>query len=209
VTDSADPAALEAEIHAACDAGDWERAATAAIDGYGDELFRFLLSLARDQGTADDAFSLLCENVWVALPRFRWESSFRTWAYALARNAWYRVLRDPHRRAERRIALSAAPSLERAAAAVRSRTATFLRTESRDRFARLRAELDPDDQALLILRVGRNLSWTEIARALADPDEVLAAPDLERRAAALRKRFQRIKDELRAKIEAAGGGEPE
>ena len=62
-------------------------AATAAIDRYGDELFRFLLSMARDQGAADDAFSLLCENLWLALPRFRWESSFRTWAYALARSA--------------------------------------------------------------------------------------------------------------------------
>ena len=33
-----------------------------------------------------DVFSALCERVWRKLPEFRWQSSFRTWAYAIARN---------------------------------------------------------------------------------------------------------------------------
>ena len=205
MTAPTDRAALEQSIRSACDEGAWERAATAAIDGYGDELLRFLLSLARDQGVADDAFSLLCEQLWLGLPGFRWTSTFRVWAYTLARHAWLRILRDPHRRAGRRVALSDAPELERAAAAVRTRTATFLRDESRDRLARLRAALDPDDQMLLVLRVGRELSWPEIARIMARDGEPSGPRDLERLAGKLRKRFQRIKDDLRAQIEAGGG----
>jgi len=207
VTGNVDPNALEEGIRAACAAADWERAATLAIEGYGDELFRFLLALARDQSGADDAFSLLSESVWRALPGFRWESSFRTWAYTLARHAWFRLLRDPHRRADRRLGLSDAPSLAQAVAAVRTRTITYLRTESRDKLEKLRATLAPEDQALLILRVGRTMAWPEIARVLADPDEPLGPGDLERRAARLRKRFQRIKDDLRAQLGTDDRGE--
>lgn len=196
MTDS-ERAVLEAQIRDAWTSGDHERAATAVIRGFGPELLRYLLSLARDEAVAQDAFSLCCESVWQALPKFRGDASFRVWAYAIARHAWFRVLRDPHRRAERRIPLSAVPSIQFAAAEVTARTAEYLRSETKDKVARLRAALAPDDQALLVLRVNRKLEWNEISRALADPGEELAAGELARRAAALRKRFQRIKDELR------------
>ena len=198
--DTDERTALEAKLRAACDAGKLAQAATAAIAGYGPEILRYLLSLTRDEVAAGEVFSQFCENLWVGLPSFRWESSFRIWAYSLARHAWFRLLRDPHRRRERRIALSDVPSVHQAAAGVRSRTATYLRTEVKDKISELRAKLDPDDQSLLILRINRKLSWTEIARVLADPDEELAAKELEKRAAALRKRFQRIKDDLRAQV---------
>jgi RNA polymerase sigma-70 factor (ECF subfamily) len=193
-------AALEAKLRAACQAGKLEQAATEAIAGYGPEILRYLLSLTRDEVAAGEVFSQFCENLWVGLPKFRWESSFRIWAYSLARHAWFRMLRDPHRRRERRIALSDVASVQQAAAGVRSRTATYLRTEVKDKISELRAKLDPDDQSLLILRINRKLSWTEIARVLADPDEDLPAKELDKRAAALRKRFQRIKDDLRAQV---------
>jgi RNA polymerase sigma-70 factor (ECF subfamily) len=200
VTEIDERAALEARIKGACEAKDLERAATDAIAGYGPEILRYLLSLTRDEVTAGEVFSQFCENLWVGLAGFRWESTFRIWAYSLARHAWFRLLRDPHRRRERRIALSDVPSMQAAAADVRSRTATYLRTETKDKIAELRAKLEPDDQSLLILRINRKLSWTEIARVLSDPNEQLAAKDLEKKAANLRKRFQRIKDDLRAQV---------
>jgi RNA polymerase sigma-70 factor (ECF subfamily) len=83
---------------------------------------------------------------------------------------------------------------------VRSRTAEYLRSETKDKVDAIRAKLAPDDQSLLVLRVNRGLGWNDIARALAEPDEVLADKELVRRAAALRKRFQRLKDELRAAV---------
>jgi RNA polymerase sigma-70 factor (ECF subfamily) len=198
--DNPERAALEAKIRTACEKKQLEQAATDAIAGYGPEILRYLLSLTRDEVAAGEVFSQFCENLWVGLAKFRWESSFRVWAYALARHAWARLLRDPHRRRERRVALSDMPSVHEAANAVRSRTATFLRTEVKDKVAELRAKLDPDDQSLLILRINRKLAWSEIARVLADPDEELPAKELEKRAAALRKRFQRIKDDLRAQV---------
>jgi RNA polymerase sigma-70 factor (ECF subfamily) len=200
VTEIDDRAALEAKIRASSDQQKFEQAATDAIAGYGPEILRYLLSLTRDEVSAGEVFSQFCENLWVGLPKFRWESSFRIWAYSLARHAWFRMLRDPHRRRERRIALSDVPSMQQAAADVRSRTATYLKTATKDKIAELRAKLAPDDQSLLILRINRKLSWTEIARVLADPDEALAAKELEKRAANLRKRFQRIKDDLRAQV---------
>lgn len=55
--------------------------------------------------------------------------------------------------------LSAAPDLADAAEAVRTRTAEYLRTEVKDRIAKLRDSLDPEDRTLLILRVDRKLGW--------------------------------------------------
>jgi RNA polymerase sigma-70 factor (ECF subfamily) len=193
--DADDRAAIEQEVRAAWNAKDFEAASTAIVAKLGPEILRYLHALSRDDASAGDAFSQFCENVWLGLPKFRGESTFRVWAYALARHAWYRVLRDPHRRA-RKMPLSAVPSVELAAAEVRARTAEYLRSETKDKLAELRASLDADDQSLLILRLNRGLEWNEIARALADPDEQLDGAELSKRAASLRKRFQRIKDEL-------------
>jgi len=75
-----------------------------------------------------------------------------------------------------------------------------MRTETRTRLSMLRDSLDPDDRTLLILRVDRRMPWRDIAEVLTDPAE--PAP-LERRAAALRKRFERLKLELREQLLAA------
>jgi RNA polymerase sigma-70 factor (ECF subfamily) len=176
-------------------AGDFDGATTRAIELYGAELYGFLHALAREEDTAAEAFSVFTEDLWKGLPKFRWESSLRTWAYALARNALHRVRRDPARRPGRNIPLSQVGALSGLAEVVRSVTSPHLRTEVKDRFARLREQLDPDDHALLILRVDRKMSWREIARAM--PAEPGGEQDLEKRAATLRKRFERAKSMLR------------
>lgn len=186
-------AAAEERIRARHAAGDLAGATTLAVETYGPEVFGFLHALARDEDVAAEAFSTFAEDLWKGLPRFRWESSLRTWTYALARNALHRVRRDPARRAGRLVPLSDVGGVSGLAAAVRSVTSPHLRTEVKDAFARLREELDPDDHALLILRVDRKLSWREIARAM--PDE--QGDDGEKRAATLRKRFERAKAQLR------------
>jgi RNA polymerase sigma-70 factor (ECF subfamily) len=64
---------------------------------------------------------------------------------------------------------------------------------------RLREELDPDEQTLLVLRIDRDMAWDEIAEVIhgpgADPRERT------RQTASLRKRFERTKDRLRALVE--------
>jgi RNA polymerase sigma-70 factor (ECF subfamily) len=188
-------AELEARIRDATGAGRWDDAVTTALTGYGDEILGYLIALARDETDAGDAFALFAEDVWRGLPQFRWACTFRTWAYGLARHAMGRVRRDPHRR--RAAPLEHAP-LSRLIDQMRSRTAEFMRTETKDKVAALRAQLEPDDQTLLILRLNRGLPWRDIARVLAGEGDH-ATVELDRQAAALRKRFERLKADLRAR----------
>jgi RNA polymerase sigma-70 factor (ECF subfamily) len=188
------PEAIESELRTAADAGRWHDVAAKAIASYGEELLAYLAALTRDQTLTDDAFSLALENLWRGLPKFQWRSSLRTWAFRIARNAAFKVIGSPTRRRTEPLD----PAIESIAAPIRTRTATFLQTEQKDRLAALRAELSQSDQDLLILRLGRNLAWRDIAQVLADAE--LADADLTREAARLRKRFMRLKDELRAKL---------
>jgi RNA polymerase sigma-70 factor (ECF subfamily) len=144
-------------------------------------------------------FSQACEDLWAGLPRFEGRSSLRTWFYVLARHAAARYRRSPHRRPGRRVAISDVTDV---AEGVRSRTLPHLRTEVKNRFAAIRDALPEEDRALLVLRVDRNMSWNEIARVLYPDDQSDEA--LTKAAARLRKRFQFVKEEIRARAREAG-----
>lgn len=177
-------ATLETEIRALVAANDADAGITLALRGYGSELLGFLTGLARDRDQADELFGILCEKLWKALPTFRWESSFRVWAYAAARNEFLNARRyeqnkqkvpiDPQR-----------PEVSALVQQVRSTTPPYQRTDVKNAFAELRATLEPDDQMLLGLRVDRDLAWPEIA-------SILGAE-----APALRKRYERLTKRLR------------
>jgi RNA polymerase sigma-70 factor (ECF subfamily) len=79
---------------------------------------------------------------------------------------------------------------------VRSGTHTFQRTEVKERVRRLREALPTADRMLLILRVDREMSWRDLARVVLG--EGPSAVELEREAVRLRKRFQLVKERLRA-----------
>ncbi len=199
-----DRTGLEARIREAAGDARWNEAATAAISGYGVELLGYLVAMLRNEADASEAFAILAEDLWRGLPKFRWECTFRTWAYGLARHAMGRIHRDPHRR--RATPIEDAP-FSALVEQVRSRTATFLRTETKDKIAELRAQLQPDDQSLLILRLNRGLPWRDIARVLAVDGAELTPAALDKHAAALRKRFERLKAELKERVrgrESAG-----
>lgn len=188
----------ESRIETLRASGDLSQAATVALEVYGPEVLGFLASYLHDEDLAREAFSQTCEDLWRGLPTFEGRSSVRTWLYVLARGAAARTLRSPHLRRGRFASLTAAEAL---AEQLRSRTAPFQRSEVKDRVAALRASLDPDDRALLVLRVDRGLSWAEVA-AVMEPDAEGEA--VTRASAKLRKRFQVLKDELRARAVAAG-----
>lgn len=188
---------VERAMREACAGARWEEAVTLGLAGYGPELIGYLLALTRNASDADDLFATVSERLWRSLPQFRWDSSFRTYAYTVARNAWRQHVRRPHQRAA--FEPLSSPHAVAALARARTQTATYLRTETRDRIDALRAALAPDDQALLILRVNRRLSWLEIAQVMIDDDAVDDKLALARRAASLRKRFERLKLALRSK----------
>jgi RNA polymerase sigma-70 factor (ECF subfamily) len=61
----------------------------------------------------------------------------------------------------------------------------------------LREALPPEEQALLMLRVDRELAWNDLAHVLADDAAApLEGKALAREAARLRKRFQVVKEKL-------------
>lgn len=195
------PDAIEEPIKAAWDRKDFDGAISIALDRYGDELFGFLMGLARDQTQAEDAFSAACERMWRGLPTFRWESSLRVWAYRISRNEFLRTTRDVAR-ARRAVPISQVASIQQAMDRARSTTPPHQRTEVKDRFAELRAELDPEDLMLLGLRIERKMAWADIAKVLAEAEARDTEPDA-REIATLRKRFARLKDKLRDRARKA------
>jgi RNA polymerase sigma-70 factor (ECF subfamily) len=190
---------LEEQIRNLLAKGDLHGAATKAVEGYGPEVYGFLITLVRDGRDASEVFSQTCEDLWSGLGRFEGKSSLRTWLYTLARHAAARFRRSPHRRPGRRVAMSQVGEL---AERVRTGTLPYLRTEAKDRFASIRDSLDEDDRSLLVLRVDRGMSWSEIARVFSPDDS--SDEMLGRVAARLRKRFQLVKNEIRARARQAG-----
>lgn len=155
--------------------------------GYGPEVLGYLSAMCRSETDAADVFSSFCEDLWKGLPGFRWQSSFRTWAYTLVRHVFYRMARDPQRRRDRNVALSDSPEVFELEEQVRTTTMIHLRTKTKNEFTALRDQLEPDDRTLLILRVDRKLAWNEIASVMADENE--PTPDrIKRGAATLRTR---------------------
>src|SRR3954471_23313902 len=112
---------VEAQIRAACQDSAWDTAATLALETYGGELMSYLVALLRSASDADDVFGAVTEGLWRGLPTFRWDSSFRTYAYTIARHAYLKHVRDPRNRS--RPSPLSSPSAEAVVAQVRSRTA--------------------------------------------------------------------------------------
>lgn len=196
-------ARVDGDVRARCEKGDYDGAATAALRAYGGEIFGFLLAIQRDEALASEAFSAFSEGLWRGLRNFEWGATLRTWAYGIARNVARGARRDARRR-EKRGARLGVSALEDVAAAVRTETLSFLRTEKRTRLQELRDALDPEDRALLVLRIDRALPWNELARVLCERDEPIDEAAAAREAARLRKRFQHLKEQLREAAKREG-----
>ena len=154
----------------------------------------YLTSVLRNDGDAADVFSQFTEDLWRGLPGFRGECPVRVWAYRLAWHAAARHLRDPFRQRGRALETT---ELSRIAEEVRSSVLLGRREARRQGIDKLREQLAPDEQTLLVLRLDRELSWREVATVLADDGEAVDE-------AALRKRFERLKGKL-ARARARGG----
>ena len=108
--DDASRAQLELEIRELCTRGDHAAAATRLMRGYGPEIFGFLVAVHRSESDAGESFSDFAEAAWRNLPGFAWESSARTWAYAIARNVTRTRKRNAARRQRREVHAQPAPT---------------------------------------------------------------------------------------------------
>jgi RNA polymerase sigma-70 factor (ECF subfamily) len=160
-------------------------AATEAIKALGPQILAYLTALLKNEGDAREVFSHFAEDLWKGLPGWRGEASLRGWAYRIAWHASVRWVRDPYRQRGQRLETSAASRL-----AQEVRTSVPENAWREERMARLRDLLDPEERTLLILRVDRGLPWRDVAHVLAE--DGCAAPS----EAALRKRFERLKEKL-------------
>ena len=191
---------VEAAIREAHRSGDLESVVRVGLSHYRAEVYSFLCARLASEADAHDVFSQTSEDVWRGIAAFRWQCSFRTWLYTVARHAAIRFERTPANRALRRQPLSGAPeAIERE----RSRTRPYLRTDVKDRLSALRASLTPDEQSLLVLRVDRGLSWEEVSRVLHDDSEADDA-SIRRHAVNLRQRFRQLTERLRKQARDEG-----
>jgi RNA polymerase sigma-70 factor (ECF subfamily) len=195
---------IERAIRERFEAGDLQGAATAGLRGYGPEIFGVLVSLQRDEAHAAEVFSEFTERLWRGLDRFAWESSFRTWAFTIARNASKSHAEAAQARARALSPLPSGSALSALAAQIRTETLPYLRTEVKDGFARLRQALPEDDRLLLVLRVDKGMSWNEVARVLQGNEGPGDAAAEKREAARLRQRFATLKRELLERAKEAG-----
>ncbi|SEM26184.1 RNA polymerase sigma-70 factor, ECF subfamily [Stigmatella aurantiaca] len=192
--------AWERRIHDLWRQGEVGTAVEVALSAYRPEYLKLLNSILHDRERSQEAYSSLSEALLRDLPAFRWECSFRTWSYRVARNVGYRLLASPMRR-EQPVSHGA---FAHEVQPERSGTDPWLRTQVKDHFRALREQLHPHEQRILTLRVDQRMSWTEVARAMAGSDESLNTADLMRRATVLRQQFQRIKNRLRELAEQDG-----
>jgi RNA polymerase sigma-70 factor, ECF subfamily len=181
----------DAQVAALLERGEVDEAATVALQALGPALLGYLASLL-DEDDARDIFSVLAEDAWRGLPGFRFECSLRAWLFRLAWHAVSRFLRNPWRRRVEPLPSSAASRLAASIAG-----ASQLPGGRRDTLRALRKRLTPEEQTLLVLRVDKELEWNEVAEVLAGSGEPVDP-------AALRKRFERIKDRLAALARAEG-----
>jgi RNA polymerase sigma-70 factor (ECF subfamily) len=172
-----DHAELEGRVRQLMQAGDCDSGATAVIEALGPGVLRFLTGML-PADDAKDAFSDFQQSIWRGLPAFRWECSLRAWSFRVARNAAFRIARDGYRR--RRTPLS--PDLAWVSEEPDS-------ADLSEELARLQVALEPDERALLALRVGRSLKWNEVRAVLASAGDEISS-------AAIRKRFERLKLKL-------------
>jgi RNA polymerase sigma-70 factor (ECF subfamily) len=187
---SVDP--RDAELRALIARGEFDRATEETLRTYGPELIGWLCAILPSTADAHEAFSRMSEDLWKSLRRFDGRCSLRTWCYMLGRHATARIRGRAGQ--HREVLVSQIPSIVHAVTQIWN---TTRRNEKRvhDVYAEIRALLDEDDQTLLALRVDRDLAWRDIAQVMLG--EAASDDELGRKAAALRKQFERVKEQLR------------
>ena len=139
----------------------------------------------KDGDAAEEAFSLFAERLFQNAGTFRGDGPLKAWVYAIARNSALTVSREGWRRLGERLATEDA---EKLANEVRTRSEVRRERQSRALDA-LRDTLDMDEQTLLTLRLDEALPWDEVALVMSSGGDPVDA-------AAVRKRFERLKTRL-------------
>ena len=187
---------VETDIRGLIEGGELNAAMEGTLEAYGTALYGYIFSLARDHQVAEEVFQMASVDIWRGLEGFSWRSALKTWCFTVSRNAWLRYSRSPHRRRFDPLTTDAQRNL--IARATRSATQQWRRTESKHWLWEVVERFDAEDQQLFRLRLMHKMAWKEIARLIyEEPGAPLDDDQIKRRSARLRKRYNRLKEELR------------
>jgi RNA polymerase sigma factor (sigma-70 family) len=150
------------------------------IEQYQPALRRLVNSYETDSGRREDLFQEIALGVWQALPRFRGESSERTWLYRIAHNIAISTLESRRRRDTRELPMP--DSVEQIG---RWKDPDRALVVEEQRLAVLAAiqELPPVDKQLIVLHL-EGLSYQEIEEVSGLSESAIAS------------RLSRIRDRL-------------
>jgi RNA polymerase sigma-70 factor, ECF subfamily len=145
--------------------------------GHQPQVYALCYRLLGRADDAEDAVQATFVRAFRALPRFRGESSTRTWLYRIATNEALSMLR---RRRESPAPLDETPGAPDGAAAVLERLTVRAAM----------ARLTPGHRAILVLRLWEELSYAEIATVLG-----ISLPAVKMRLSRAREQFRKFYEE--------------
>ena len=135
------------------------------MDAYGAEIFRFCLQHVGHREPAADVHQTVFIQAFRDLRRFRGDSSFRVWLYAIARHRCLDWLKGQRPRAAREVAVERLPEDKVASDDIEERT---WRGELSRALRRCLGELEPRSRAAVLLRFQQELSHPEIESVSGD-----------------------------------------
>lgn len=135
------------------------------IDEYHDEIYRYLWRMLPEGGqagviTAADLTQEVFLRAYRAFGRLRADSNHRAWLYKIATNCAYTALKRANREA-------GVEDLDRLVSSDGQPEKRVIEREASAQLQRLLDELPPKQQAAVVMRYLQELSYTEIAQALA------------------------------------------
>jgi DNA-directed RNA polymerase specialized sigma24 family protein len=197
---STEHAIAEQGIADACVKSDHDAATTLALRAYGPGVLGFLEVRMRDATQAREVFAWFAEDLWRSFATFRGACSAKSWCYALARNAANRYVERELRRHQGDTSLSRLS--DESVARVQPITSAPSKLAAEERIASIRAQLSPDEQLLLTLRIDQDMDWKDVAVVMLFDGQPPEVSDISAEAARLRQRFQTLKRKLRELVDA-------
>jgi RNA polymerase sigma-70 factor (ECF subfamily) len=167
--------------------GQPEAAINDIVRTLGPELRGYLRGTLGDDSEGDDVFQDISLALCERLPTFRFESSLRTFCYAIAH---HRVVNRLKRYSRRHVVRMT--SEQKDGLPTPSMTSLLEHQRQTNLVAAAAEQLTPAEREVLILRAERGLSFADIAAILADTNE-----------AGARQRYHRAKDRLRELVRQA------
>lgn len=152
---------MEVELQAHLSRGDLRGAAERLVRAHGPDVLGLCAAMVRDRDVAEDLAQDVFARAFAALDGYRAEASSRTWILTIARNRCLDHLRRQHRSPWANDAGGVDPDDHYADDA--PLPAELL--ADRDDLARALAALGESERALVILRFGHGLEYSELAGA--------------------------------------------